>query len=629
MIAEAVERALKRGCLKTKENFKPLPTIEDRGVWSHLDKAAQTYYEAMMPEMLACTPAPIPASLLMRFCQDGDRKTHGDAYFGRRVQLYKLCLCELIEDEGRFLPNIVDHIWAICEETSWVIPAHIHQNPLCYGKDLPLPTLETANSYIDLFSAETASILCWVKYLLSSRLRAYPAVTQRIEYEIRRRVLDHFERIPTMHWSGCVEGAHLNNWTPWIYSNLIAVALLSEEDEDRRQGWLRLTAKGLDAFLATYAPDGGCDEGPAYFNKAGACLLDALELIDLSSDGQAAVWQDALIQNIASYIQYAHIDGEYYINFADAGCRVRADAALLKRCAAFMKNESLAAFAEQLSAAGYAAAPYQAGYDSVYRRVKNTLECKAPAAAEKPPLRPLSHYWSGIQAAIARVGVRPEGLCFAAKGGHNAESHNHNDIGNFIVYASGEPFIVDAGVETYSRKTFSKERYEIWTMQSGYHNTVIIGGKNQKPGREYAARDARFEDTGDIASFRCDMLAAYGFQDLPKSARYERNLTLNRTKGSLTLVDEFDFPKEMDLLLPLLTAVKPEITSGRVLLRGARTSLSIAFDPSYALRFEEIVLTDSSLRANWQRDSLYRLLIDPGKKLRSGTVTLTFREEKI
>ncbi|MBQ9408968.1 MAG: hypothetical protein IJU28_06225, partial [Clostridia bacterium] len=59
------------------------------------------------------------------------------------------------------------------------------------------------------------------------------------------------------------------------------------------------------------------------------------------------------------------------------------------------------------------------------------------------------------------------------------------------------------------------------------------------------------------------------------------------------------------------------------------TSLSVAFDPSYALRFEEIVLTDSSLRANWQRDSLYRLLIDPGKKLRSGTVTLTCREEKI
>ena len=67
-----------------------------------------------------------------------------------------------------------------------------------------------------------------------------------------------------------------------------------------------------------------------------------------------------------------------------------------------------------------------------------------------------------------------EGLYLAAQGGHNAESHNHNDVGNFIVYADGQPAIIDVGVETYTAKTFSSQRYEIWTMQSAYHNLPSI-----------------------------------------------------------------------------------------------------------------------------------------------------------
>jgi hypothetical protein len=63
-----------------------------------------------------------------------------------------------------------------------------------------------------------------------------------------------------------------------------------------------------------------------------------------------------------------------------------------------------------------------------------------------------------------------EGLYVAAKGGYNDESHNQNDAGHFIVYSDGQPPIIDVGVETYSTKTFSASRYDIWTMQSGYHN---------------------------------------------------------------------------------------------------------------------------------------------------------------
>jgi hypothetical protein len=39
--------------------------------------------------------------------------------------------------------------------------------------------------------------------------------------------------------------------------------------------------------------------------------------------------------------------------------------------------------------------------------------------------------------------------------------------------------------ETYTRKTFSSQRYEIWTMQSGYHQLPKINGVDQMQGRQY------------------------------------------------------------------------------------------------------------------------------------------------
>ena len=51
--------------------------------------------------------------------------------------------------------------------------------------------------------------------------------------------------------------------------------------------------------------------------------------------------------------------------------------------------------------------------------------------------------------------------------------------------------MIDVGVETYTAKTFSSKRYEIWTMQSAFHNLPTINGVMQAAGRQY--RSARRE----------------------------------------------------------------------------------------------------------------------------------------
>ena len=81
--------------------------------------------------------------------------------------------------------------------------------------------------------------------------------------------------------------------------------------------------------------------------------------------------------------------------------------------------------------------------------------------------------------------------CCGAKDGNNAESHNHNDIGNFIVYHNNQPVVIDLGRDTYTSKSFSNQRFELMNCRSAYHNVPIINGLEQKDGRKYRADSKR------------------------------------------------------------------------------------------------------------------------------------------
>ena len=114
-------------------------------------------------------------------------------------------------------------------------------------------------------------------------------------------------------------------------------------------------------------------------------------------------------------------------------------------------------------------------------------------------------YFSSTQVMAARERDGADGLFLAAKGGHNAESHNHNDVGSFIVYKDAEPFFIDPAHEAYCAKTFSDQRYEIWNNQSCFHNTPTIGGKDQPAGFDYGASCVSYEAKEDETRFSLDI----------------------------------------------------------------------------------------------------------------------------
>lgn len=131
-------------------------------------------------------------------------------------------------------------------------------------------------------------------------------------------------------------------------------------------------------------------------------------------------------------------------------------------------------------------------------------------AAPAPFPLPVRSWLPDTQVLVSRAAAGTErGLLLAAKGGHNDESHNHNDVGTFIVALDARPLLIDAGVGTYRKETFGPERYGIWSMTSEYHNVPVVNGLGQPPGPGFRAAAVAHRCDGTTDELRCDLAAAY------------------------------------------------------------------------------------------------------------------------
>ena len=611
MLNKAIAKADLAKTLVSSDDFQPIPAYEDRERWAALDPEIRAYYGALGQQMQGCAWPELPAALYMDFIRNGNRSRFEAPYFVRRRQLYALLVAECVEGAGRLVDDLINGAWAICEESTWVLPAHNNnpRNKPVLGDPDKLVDLDKRPLNVDLFAAETGSLLSWVVKLLGKRLDAEsPILVRRIRREVDERILAPFLERDDLWWMGLAHEDPVNNWNPWINSNILAAALNLEKDAARRAALVEKVGRSSQRFLDFYEPDGGCDEGPGYFNVAGASLLDVLMLLDDATNGAVSIYQEPLIRNMGKYIMHTHIADQWHVNFADAAARVRPDAVLLWRAGEKTDEPDLVAYAKSALARGFAALPYEASQNTVYRRLRNLFEFHPQAYEGARPVESREHYFPGIQVVTARSEANStKGLFLAAKGGTNGESHNHNDIGNYILAVDGEPLVVDAGV--YTKFTFNEMRYTLWTMQSGYHNTAVVNGCDQLPGKEYEARSVDYEATEQGVTFALDMAGAYG----PEACleRYDRRIAFDRARSQVEVADTMRLTRAArPTVLPLLCGVKPQVEEGVVRLRGAGRGLRLIYDPAkFGASVETITLEDANLLHNWKRPQLYRLLL--------------------
>ena len=589
--------------------------------WDRLPEELKDEFIESAEEALEFRFESIPATLAMEFHRNGNRSRHREVYYAKREKLASLVLGECLERKGRFLDQITNGIWSIAEESWWAFPAHYSQ----YGMQA-LPDVRI--QYVDLFAAETGILLAWTHYLLGDELdRVSPEVDRRILYEVDRRILTPCLELKDFHWMG-YRDTSLNNWTPWICSNWIGCVLLCEQDPSRKAEAIYKNMEILDHFLAPYNTDGGCDEGPAYWGRAGASLYDCLEWLKAGSGGEIDVWDHPLVKNIGKYICKVHIKDDYYVNFADASALVKPDPTVVFRYGKEIGDERMVHFGAWLLEKN----GYEFLQNSWMGRKVQGLFALDKMNGTKAEITYGGSWLPDLEVMVAREeGKDGNGFFLAAKGGFNKESHNHNDAGSFVVYFNGKPVLIDVGVETYTKKTFSSSRYDIWTMQSQYHNLPTINGEKQAPGLEYKAEQVKYSSTARRDQMSLDIAHAY-----PESASvnsWNRALSLDKSQSRVTITENYSLAEAREpVILNLMSHSKPGIdqSGNSVFIPVADEDGSIVklrYPKGYKAIVEECDSSDPRLAAVWG-DLVYRIRITAPKAQRSGKIELVLTKAR-
>ena len=543
------------------------PDMDDRDAWENIPEALKNEIAAAAAQFRKAEYPLLRASQFMAFFRDGSRTAWEAPYFARRRKLILAALDACIRGDGAHLDEVVDGIWLVCEETSWVLSAHNDAGPAFAGAILP----DAENPVIDLFAGQTAMILSLVCALLGGHLDAVsPLIRRRVRREVEARILLPFERRDDFWWMGVVR-SDLNNWTPWIVSNVMLTAALWVEDRPRLAALLERGCLMLDRYLDCVPADGGCDEGAAYWGMAGGALLDALELLERLTDGRMAFWTDDKIRGIMLYPLRAWVTGRWFVNFADCDARPN------------MYGERLQFAGQRIQCEGLVAlgARFPGGIAQMLDdtpqlwRLLNLLFHPVEPAADAPLERDV--WIESLQLRIARRGAST----LVCKAGHNGDSHNHNDVGAFMLYRDGEPVILDAGNMVYTRKTFSEARYTLWNTRSMYHNVPLIGGVEQRAGLEFAARGVERLPDG----MRMDIAPAY-----PPEAEIDtaaRAFAIGED-GAVTLTDDIALRREAPVEWVFMLRRAPRVDGQGLVSGGVR----IAPDTPLEIAVEEIPVED-------------------------------------
>lgn len=566
----------------------PFPCAADRARWEAVSDAHRAQVLHAADARLGRGYPQLTATQFMAFVRDGSRQAYEKPYFERRTHLLVSALAECMTGEGRYMDDVIDGLFLICEETFWGISAHNGSHHLGMPPAAKRPLPDAENPYIDLFAAQTASTLSWVCHLLRDQLDAVaPVIVRRVRAELKRRIFDPFMMRDDFWWMGMIR-KDMNNWTPWIISNVLDALRLWETDDVRLCEGVERALRMLDSYLAVMPEDGGCDEGAGYWNMAGGALLCCLEHVRELTGGRVDFFDVPHIRAILNFPLMAHIAGPYYLNFADCDAQPIIDGERVYRAGEYTNNAPLAALGAQLVAreASILPADTPETYRVLCKLFRPVAPCDAPCDAQDMRLPDLQ------VAAFVRGG-----LYAAIKGGHNAESHNHNDVGAFVLYTNGEPTIIDVGNMTYTARTFDERtRYTLFNTRSRNHNLPLIGETEQAAGACYAARDVSYLPDG----MRLDIAAAY-----PQEAGVTRLLrTLTLCADALTVRDEISLSRAQPVTFVFMLRAKPEIAQGQVHF-GAFT---LTLPQGMHAQAEEIPVSDARMARNFP-GSVYRLCV--------------------
>lgn len=602
------------GLLVDPMAYHPVPTARE-GYWQTIPQAMRNDYVRLGEQYLNKPWKPIPDSLFARFKAYGNRSDYEERYYALRRQLACLVMADVADHQGRFTADVARGLHYFMKETWWGIPAN-------YPLDHPIPD----NQVVDLFNAETAGLLAWTIYMLHDELEKQESgITGQIRQEIQRRLLTPALTID-YDWK-----RRTSNWNPWICSNWLTCVLFCENDRTKQLKAVSQILTCLDFFIDGNPDDGGCDEGVSYWDRAAGSLIDCLQLLETATNGRLVFQDHPKIQAMGSFIYKMYIGNGKFVNFADAYERNTPNVNTLFLVGSYLRNDILlsyaATIAEDWQFHKQPTKLFQLPGTFPFLGRELLFLSHYQDFSEQRPSEPqnLSTWLPNLQLCTVHSDSDSHHLFFAAKGGHNGESHNHNDVGNFIVYKDEEPLLIDLGVGTYTAQTFSDKRYELSNCRSAYHNIPLINGVEQRDGKQYRAKNVKFSSKKDWAVMAFDIAEAYPLEACVD--KWKRTIRMNYGKEILTTenyrLSEYRQPTEIILICCGDAHINRD---GEIVINNGKSQGMLHYDVRQLKPHIEVIdPQDTVIRNTWQRKTLYRIHLTVKSQSTRGKITYSIK----
>ena len=594
------------------------PAYSDRSAWNKVPEELRRQFINKANKALHYQYRFVPASAYLAYVKTGDRQIQEKPYAANLNAVKDLLMGELMEGKGRFIPQLIKGINNLCAMQTWALSAH-----LSLQKSHQEGIIDSTDNIIDLGAGRTGSVLAWTYYFLHDALdKVNPVISKKLVDELERRIITPYEQRTDFWWMGFAHPDFVNNWNVWCNYNSLSCILLIEKDPERKAALVYKTMQSVDKFLNYYKDDGACEEGPSYWSEAGGNLYHYLQLLKEATNGKINLFNQPLVKNIAAYIYKAYIGNNYFVNFADAHPKASPDADLVYDFGKAVDDKTMQSFGAWLAQSQKN--PRGDVWDVVnylfeYNDVQNT-------SAVQPLLADVDFPQTQVVTARDKANAT-DGFYFAAKGGNNGESHNHNDAGEFILYYNANPLFIDIGSGTYTAQTFSSKRFELFNTRSLNHNVPLINGTEQHDGKKFAASD--FDYQASDKSVKLSMNIQDAYPQSVSAGKWERSYVLERGK-EFSIEDDFTLKENNGKCTDnFVTAILPQkIKDGLLEFDVKGEKLYMRYDPAVvSYNLVTMDMTDPAIIEQWG-NTLYRVELTFNKHLLSGKniITITKKE---
>ncbi len=521
--------------------FQPAPSISDREFWEGIaaTDSGKQWLEMASSKLEMAPEVPISDAIYRKAGLNGDRMLYKPRYYDTMKRLEAFMLAECLENEGRFLPQVEIYVQAILDMKSWVHPNHDKRNDVLDGKRIS----------IDLGARKFGSDMALVKVLLEDRLPE--TMRKEIDREIQRRIVDVYLTSCQTGDRNCSWIDGTSNWNSVCTSGSVFTTIAGANQAEQRLGAVGSALNSMAHYLSGFDKDGYCSEGIGYWGYGFGHYLYLAEILHDYTDGQIDLFEwdgSDKLKNVGTFPEKAHIQHGNFPAFSDSKPKVSNDGGH---------------FAKALATKHYGSQwPYDLNFEDAIERM---IHWKTPFA-ESPKEEGINladlTFFREMGVVVSR-GKQDVPLSIAIKAGHNAENHNHDDVGSYSLML-GEDFPTrDIGSASYNAMaTATNQKGK--ARNSWGHSVPRINNTLQSRGREFEGRilETEFLESSDRVVM--DILPAY---ELPVMESLVRTMLNDKSGvGTIVVTDEFVAKEAVTFGTAIMTYAKYDILDSNTII---------------------------------------------------------------